>query len=42
MVHQYILFRNRRIQPMNNQDKRQQKIGKKPDLTNLEDLLEYI
>jgi len=27
---------------MDNQDKRQHKIGKKPDPTNLEDLLEYI
>ena len=27
---------------MDNNDKRQQKIGKKPDITNPEDLLDYI
>ena len=41
-LYQDILFRNRRIQPTDNQDKGQQEIGKKPDLTNLEDFPEYI
>ena len=40
--YQDISFRIRRIQPMENQDKEQQKIGKKLDLTNPKDLLEYI
>ena len=42
--HQNILFisRNQKTQAMDNNDKRQQKIGKKPDITNPEDLLDYI
>ena len=40
--HQDILFKTRRAQVMDTQDKGQQEIGKKPDLTNLEDLPEYI
>ena len=42
--HQDILFmlRNRRIQPINNQDKRQYKIGEELDLMNIENLPKYI
>ena len=36
------ISRSRRLQPMDNKDKEQQEIGKEPDLTNPEDLLEYI
>ena len=36
------ISRTRRIQLIDNQDQEQQKIGKEPDLTNLEDLPEYI
>ena len=37
-----IIFRTRRVQAMETQDKEQQEIGKESDPTNLEDLLEYI
>ena len=37
-----ITLKNRRVQPMNNQDNRQQEIGKEPNPTNPEDLPEYI
>ena len=40
--HQDIMFKTRRVQAMDIQDKEQQEIGKKPDLMNPEDLLEYI
>ena len=40
--YQEIMFKTRRAQAMDTQDNGQQKIGKEPDLTNLEDLLEYI
>ena len=35
-------FRNQRIQAMDNNNKEQQKIGKELDLTNPEDLSDYI
>jgi len=35
-------LRNRRIQATEDNDKGQQEIGKEPDLTNPEDLLDYI
>jgi len=40
--YQDIIFRIRRAQAMETLDKEQQKIGKKLDPTNLEDLPEYI
>ena len=42
--HQNIPFisKNRRIQPTNDQDNKQQEIEKEPDPTNPEDLPEYI
>ena len=40
--HYNIPFKNKIIQLTNNQNKGQQEIGKEPDLTNPEDLLEYI
>ena len=36
------MFKTRRAQTIDIQDKKQQEIGKEPDPTNLEDLLEYI
>ena len=42
MQHQDILFKTRRIQSIDNQDKGYQEIGKEPDPTNPEDLLDYI
>jgi len=40
--YQDILFRNQKIQLIDNQDKEQQKIGKESDPTNPEDIPEYI
>ena len=40
--HQNILFKTRRIQSIDNQDKEQQKIEKEQDPTNPKDLPEYI
>ena len=40
--HQDIMFKTRRAQAMNTQDKEQQKINKEPDPMNLEDLPKYI
>ena len=40
--YQNILFRNKRKQSTDNQDKEQHKIKKKPNPINLEDLPEYI
>ena len=40
--HQDIVFRNRQIQPMGNQDKEHQEIKKELDLTNSENILDYI
>ena len=40
--YQDIIFRTRRTQAMETSDKEQQKIGKKLDPMNLEDLPEYI
>ena len=40
--HQNIIFRNKRVQLMDNQNKEQQEINKRLDLINLEDLPEYI
>ena len=42
MQHQNIKFRNRRIQLTDNQNNRYQEIRNKSDLTNTEDLPEYI
>ena len=38
----YFMSKNRKAQLMDNQDNRQQEIEKEPDLTNPEDLPEYI
>ena len=40
--HQDITFKTRQIRAIDTEDKGQQEIGKKPDLTNPEDLPEYI
>ena len=36
------MFKTRRVQTIDTQDKGQHEIGKEPDPTNLEDLSEYI
>ena len=40
--YQDIIFKTKQVQTIENQDNKQQKIDKKPDPTNLEDLTEYI
>ena len=42
MKHQDVRFKTRRIQAMEMTTQDNSKIGKEPDKTNLEDLLEYI
>jgi len=42
MQHQDILFKTRRIQSMDNQDKEHQEIENKPDPMNSEDFSNYI
>ena len=42
MKHQNIEFKTRRIQTTENKEQDSGEIGKKPDTTNSEDLLDYI
>jgi len=42
MKHQDIEFKTKRTQVMETKEQDNSKIGKEPDKTNLEDLLEYI
>jgi len=42
MKHQDIKFKTRRIQATETKEQNNSKIGKEPDTTSLEDLLEYI